>query len=165
MVAEQAAVMVGIGEVKVSKDPSSVLVAYGLGSCVGVCLYDETSKVGGLAHVMLPCSSDSANAQASTKFADQAIPTMLEQMMRLGADSRRMVAKMVGGAKMLSGPAFANGFNIGDRNVDAVKEALHLSGISIRAAEVGGNQGRTVTMRVESGMVLVRTAGAGEIEL
>lgn len=157
--------MVGIGEIKASKDPSSILVAYGLGSCVGVCLYDPATKVAGLAHVMLPSSAEAVSNSTASRFADRAVPMLLDEMAKLGANRRRVVAKMVGGAKMLTGPAFKNGFNIGERNVDAIKAVLQHSGVSLRAAEVGGSQGRTVTIRVGSGAVLVRTVGEGETEL
>ena len=164
-VGEQAAVMVGIGEIMVSKDPSSILVAYGLGSCGGVCLYDPAARVAGLAHVMLPSSAEAVGHTTASRFADRAVPMLLDEMARLGANRRRIVAKMAGGAKMLTGSAFANGFNIGERNVDAVKALLQHLGVSLRAAAVGGSQGRTVTMHVGSGAVLVRTAGEREAEL
>lgn len=157
--------MVGIGEVKVSRDRHATLVAYGLGSCIGVCLYDATAQVGGLAHVMLPSSAEAANHMVPTRFADQAVPKLLEEMVKLGASPRRVVAKIAGGAKMLTGAAFANGFNIGSRNAEAVRSALGHCGVPLLAAEVGGNQGRTLSMVVGSGTVLVRTVGEKETQL
>lgn len=157
--------MVGIGEVKALRGSPSVLVAYGLGSCVGVCLYDPLARVGGLAHVMLPSSGESLNNRSQTRFADTAVPRLLEEMTRLGASPRRVVAKIVGGAKMLTGPAFVLGFDIGARNVEAVKAALALSGVPLLASRVGGARGRTVTMHVGTGAVFVRAVGEREVEL
>ncbi len=159
-------VPVGIGEVRVSKNPSEVLVAYGLGSCVGVCLYDPDSKVGGLAHVMLPNSSEATSQRPLSKFADQAVPMLLEEMAKMGAASRRLVCKIAGGAQMLIAPGFStNGFNVGERNVEAVKAVLEQHRVSLRNSDTGGTRGRTLFIHVASGRIIVRTIGEKETEL
>ena len=159
-------VPVGIGELRASKDPLEVLVAYGLGSCIGVCLYDPQVKVGGLAHVMLPSSADAASQQPLSKFADQAVPMLIEEMGKLGALPRRMVCKMAGGAQMLVSPGFSgNGFNVGERNAEAVRAALGRHGVALQRAEVGGHRGRTLSIHVSTGRIMVRTIGEKEIEL
>ncbi len=157
--------MVGIGELRASADPEAILVAYGLGSCVGVCLYDPVARVGGLAHVMLPSSLEAANNAATSRFADTAIPMLLARMAELGGDSRRTAGKIAGGASMLNGAAFSDGFNIGARNVEAVKSALSRLGVPILAADVGGSRGRTLSIHLGSGTVLVRMAGEKDTEL
>ncbi len=164
--ADQIVVPVGIGELRVSKDPGEVLVAYGLGSCVGVVLYDPEAKVGGLAHVMLPNSADAVSQRPLSKFADQAVPMLLDEMKKLGGVPRRLVCKIAGGAQMLTAPGFStNGFNVGERNVDAVKAALRRHRVALLNAVTGGNRGRTLSVYTASGKIMVRTIGEKETEL
>ncbi len=164
--AGQVVVPVGIGELRTSKDSSTVLVAYGLGSCVGVCLYDRKVGVGGLAHVMLPSSEDALSLRPLSKFADQAIPMLIEEMRKLGASSRHMVCKIAGGAQMLTAPGFSvNGFNVGERNVEAVRAALSLHQVPVLGADTGGHRGRTLSLYLASGTVMVRAIGEKETEL
>ncbi|MCL4370472.1 MAG: chemotaxis protein CheD [Chloroflexi bacterium] len=164
--ADQVVVPVGIGELRASKDPSEVLVAYGLGSCVGVCMYDPESKVGGLAHVMLPNSADAHSQRPLSKFADQAVPMLMEEMRKLGAVPHRMVCKIAGGAQMLTAPGFSsNGFNVGERNVEAVKAVLGMHRVPLVRADTGGSRGRTLSVHLASGKIMVRTIGENETEL
>lgn len=166
MAEQQVVVPVGIGELRASRDPAEVLVAYGLGSCVGVCLYDPQARVGGLAHVMLPSSAEAASLNPPGKFADLAVPMLIEEMGRLGALPRRMVGKIAGGAQMLVAPGFSgNGFNVGERNVLAVRAALEGLRVPVLRAETGGNRGRTLSLHVATGRVMVRAIGERETEL
>jgi chemotaxis protein CheD len=159
-------VPVGIGELKISKDPLAVLVAYGLGSCVGVCVYDPESRTGGLAHVMLPNSAEAVSQRPLSKFADRAVPMLLEEMAKLGVPRRRLVSKIAGGAQMLVAPGFGgNGFNVGERNIEAVKAALERNRVPLLKADVGGHRGRTLAMHLAVGKILVRTIGETETEL
>lgn len=164
--AQELVLPVGIGELRASNDRSVVLVAYGLGSCVGVCLYDAEARVGGLAHIMLPNSAEALSQRPLSKFADHAIPMLVEEMVRLGANSRRLVGKIAGGAHMLVAPGFnVNGFNIGERNVEAVRSTLGRIRLPLVKAETGGNRGRTLALHPGSGKVMVRTVGEKEVEL
>ncbi len=164
--ADQVVVPIGIGELRASSDPSEVLVAYGLGSCIGVCLYDPGSGVGGLAHVMLPNSAEALIQRPLSKFADHAVPMLIEEMRKLGVVQRRLVCKIAGGAQMLVGPGFSgNGFNVGERNIEAVKAALARHKVPLVKAEVGGNRGRTLSVHLASGRIVVRTIGEKEFEL
>jgi chemotaxis protein CheD len=164
--AEQVIIPVGIGELKICRDPLDVLVAYGLGSCVGVCVYDPDSKVGGLAHVMLPNSAEAVSQRPLSKFADHAVAMLLEEMTRLGIPKRRLVSKIAGGAQMLVAPGFSgNGFNIGERNVEAVRAALDRLRLPLLKADTGGHRGRTLSMHLGVGKILVRTIGEEETEL
>ena len=155
-----AAVRVGISESGVVRNPDSISTL-GLGSCVGVTLYDERKKIGGMVHVMLP-STELAKGKDfnKSKFADSAVPDLLNQMIRFGADRRRLVAKLTGGAQMfaLSGAADSL-LKIGARNVDACKKALAALGIPILAEDTGGSWGRTVELFAETGILEVRAIG------
>ncbi len=158
-------ISVGIGEMKVTKDPTVVLAAYGLGSCVGVSVYDPVVRVGGLAHVMLPSSKEANHSTPGYKFADLAVPALIEQLMREGSKGKGLVCKLAGGAQVLSAPGRNNAFRIGERNVEAVKEALRQLGITPTAMDTGGSRGRTLRLVVHTGQVLVKTVGGQSMEL
>ena len=164
--ADHVVVPVGIGELRASKDPGEVLVAYGLGSCIGVCLYDPEAKVAGLAHVMLPSSAEALSQRPLSKFADYAIPMLLDEVGKLGAAPRRLICKIAGGAQMLTAPGFStNGFNVGERNAEAVKAALQRHRVPLLKADTGGHRGRTLSIYPVSGKVMVRTIGEKETDL
>lgn len=159
-------VPVGIGELKASKSSREVLIAYGLGSCVGVSVYDPDTGVAGLAHVMLPDSTEAQSQNPLGKFADLAVPMLLEEITNLGGRPRHLVGKIAGGAQMLTGTGFSkNGFNIGERNVQAVKAAFERYGIPLINADIGGNRGRTMAIHVANGKTTVRVIGEEEREL
>jgi chemotaxis protein CheD len=134
---------VRMGELAVSGTVGDELVAIGLGSCIGLALVDRTAHVAGLAHVVLPESQGKGEPRA--KFADLAVPDLIERVLVAGAVKRRLEAVLVGGARMFSVGA---GLDIGARNAEAVREALDKEGIRIRAEEIGGNRGRTARIIV-----------------
>ncbi len=148
---------------RVTNEADTVLVCLGLGSCVAICAYDPIAKVAGMAHVVLPASSN--GAAPHPKFADAAIPMIVEQMQELGALKIRIAIKIVGGAQMVGANGTIGVMNIGDRNVEAVTDALTRHSLEIRAADTGGNHGRTARFFVASGRVLVSQAGGDSHEL
>ncbi|MCL2071219.1 MAG: chemotaxis protein CheD [Oscillospiraceae bacterium] len=155
---------VGISDWKVSKPPD-VIVTYALGSCVGICLYDKRTKIAGLSHIMLPDSGNSGEANINRmKFADTAIPDMLKKMVALGAMQSGITAKIAGGATMFSASG-CDRFNIGERNVVAVKAALQTLRIPIIGQDTGANYGRTLFLYPETGKVKVKSASKGERDL
>ncbi|MCL5958633.1 MAG: chemotaxis protein CheD [Chloroflexi bacterium] len=158
-------VPVGIGELFVTKDHSLILVAYGLGSCVGVSAYDPVTGAGGLAHVMLPNSKETSTKAPGNRFADIAIPTLIRELKRLGATDKNVVFKVVGGAQMLGMAGKANAFRIGERNVEAVTEILKQHRIEPKAMDTGGCQGRTMRLFMDTGRVLLKIVGRGDVEI
>ena len=157
-------IKVGMADYKVGKNPSS-LISYGLGSCVGIAVYDPVSKVGGLAHIMLPDSKQARASDNPAKFADTALPLMLEDMLKMGAQKGRITAKIAGGAQMF---AFANATDImrvGERNADAVKAKLKQMDVRLIAEDTGGNYGRTVELNLENGIYYIKTIDKGQKEL
>ncbi len=146
--------IVGIAEVKVARDPDR-LVAYGLGSCVGVTLYDRWNKIGGLAHVMLPSSLPHGRVSTAGKYADTALEELLSSMASEGADLGRLEAKLVGGANMFSALS-QQAVSIGMRNVSAVRDKLGEKKIAILGEDVGGVHGRTMLFFLGDGRVEVR---------
>jgi chemotaxis protein CheD len=155
-------IVVDIAQVKAAPKPAK-LVSIGLGSCVGVALYDSHSKVGSLAHIMLPSSSGFDTIDNRAKYADTAIPLAIEKMEKLGASRSRIVAKIAGGAKMFS--FMPRDDYIGKKNVLAVKNVLKREDIRVVAEDTGGNVGRTVELDTTSGKLLVKTVRHGVKEL
>lgn len=151
-------IQVGIADLKVVREPGR-LITLGLGSCVGVSLYDPMVKVGGLLHVMLPDSTQFSNVNKLAKFADTGIPLMIQELQKMGARINRMQAKLVGGAQMFSGLDEKMTLNIGLRNTEKSREVLSNLNIRILAEDVGGNRGRTMIVDTASGMVTIRTMG------
>lgn len=151
---------VGMADLKVTAYPNT-LTTLGLGSCVGVAVYDRTSQVIGLAHVMLPSSQQSRNNENIAKFADTAIVKLLDEMTKLGANRKKMVAKLAGGAQMFALNQTSDLMRIGFRNVVACKEKLAELGIPVIAEDTGGNYGRTIELYSENGDLLIKTIGHG----
>ncbi len=155
--------MVGIGEWSVLKS-NGVLVCLGLGSCVGIALYDSAKKIGGLVHILLPIPQNNDNTNP-TKFASTGIPFLLEEMLRLGASRQSIVAKIAGGSQMFSIKGREDKINIGARNAEVTKNTLKSLGIPIVGEDVGGNFGRTMEFFVSNGIVKVKAIGRGEKEI
>ncbi len=152
-------IKVGMADLNVCKAPNSI-TTIGLGSCIGVTLYDPVSKVGGMAHVMLPDSTAIKNNTNIAKFADTGVTELLKRVLDAGATKSRLVAKMAGGAKMfeVSGGAAAT-INVGERNAAAVKSKLQEFGIKIVASDTGLNYGRTVVLDCNNGDFLIKAVG------
>ncbi|MBN1993174.1 MAG: chemotaxis protein CheD [Anaerolineae bacterium] len=155
---------VPIGEMVVSAETDEVLVVYGLGSCVVVCLYDPAVRVGGMLHALLPTSaSDNNRAGKPSKFVDQGVPLLIEALTALGAKPERLVAQLCGGIQRLTTPGANGALNIGERNVQAARTALHTVGLEIGAEATGGRTGRTVKLYIATGRVTVHTLGQEEV--
>jgi chemotaxis protein CheD len=150
---------VRMGEIEVSKRTGEELVARGLGSCIGLALIDRSSGVAGMAHIVLPESNGSTGEPG--KFADLAVPALVTRMQKAGAVARRLEAVMAGGARMFE----LGEMDIGARNADAVKAGLTRAGLRVRAAETGGNRGRTMRLTVGDFEVTVKEAGGEPVTL
>ncbi len=152
-------ITVGIGEFCVADDPLTFLACFGLGSCISLCAYDPVSKVAGMAHIVLPESNHSGHGSDQAKYADVAVPVLIEEMRKRGAVKSRLIVKLVGGAQMIQSPGFESVLDMGARNLEMTKKALSSEGIRPQASDTGGNQGRSVWLSAGSGEVMVRTAG------
>ena len=155
-------IKVGMADAKVSHNPA-VLVTIGLGSCVGIALYDPGAKVGGLAHIMLPSSKRASNGDINPmKYADTGIELTIKKMIELNALKRRITAKIAGGAHMFACARESSSFlKIGDNNVAAVKEKLAQEGIKLLAEDTGSNYGRTVELHTIDGKYVIKTIANG----
>ena len=135
------------------------LVTLGLGSCVAIMLYDPEARAGGMAHVLLPSRSLARDASNPAKFPETAVPLLLQRLSQLGADPRRIVAKLAGGASMFAALMTPGTIQMGERNVVAARNALRDASVPIAAEAVGGAQGRSVRFHLADGRVEVRTVG------
>ncbi len=151
-------IQVGIAELKVAGQPAR-LITMGLGSCVGLTLYDPLTKIGGLLHIMLPDSSLFSEVTKPAKFADLGIPLLLKEIKRQGGRVNNLQAKLAGGAQMFSGANDKFMLNIGERNIDSTRFILRRLGIRVLAEEVGGGRGRTMILDTASGRVYIRAVG------
>lgn len=151
-------IKVGMADLKVCVSPDS-LTTLGLGSCVGIAIRDPVTKIGGLAHIMLPNSEEIRNNGNIPKFADTGITELVHQMARMGANQGRMVAKIAGGAQMFAFQNKSEMVRIGDRNVEATKKKLSELRIPLLAQETGDCYGRTVIFYPETGDFVIKSVG------
>lgn len=153
-------IKVGMADLKVAKSPHE-LITLGLGSCIGITLYDPVAKIGGLAHIMLPDSTQIKNNANKAKFADTGIELLIEEMIKQGARLHRIVAKIAGGAQMFKFEHVGETMRVGARNIAAVKKGLQEHKIPILAEDVGENYGRTITLYTATGKLVIKTIGHG----
>jgi len=154
-------IQVGMADFKLAKAPDK-LMTVGLGSCVGICIYEKAGKIGALAHIMLPSSAQVKNSQNKAKFADTAIEMVLHDLFKKGANRSHLLAKIAGGAQMFKFSEDNDIIKIGERNSLAVEENLQKQGIKLVSKDTGGNYGRTIVFDPETGNLLIRTIGRGE---
>lgn len=151
-------IKVGMADLKTGRSPDT-LTTLGLGSCIGIALWDPVTKIGGLAHVMLPDSTKIRNNSNIAKFADTGIVELVRQMEMMGVPRKRMVAKIAGGACMFEVAGSTSVGNIGEKNALASKKKLKELGIRILAEDTGLNYGRTVELNCENGEYLIKAVG------
>ena len=157
-------IKVGIADLNIAFAPNK-LITVGLGSCVGIAIFDKDLGIGGLAHIMLPDSLQFNKINNEMKFADLAIPIMVENMIKKGAKLKNMKAKIAGGASMFNFPDKSIVMDIGNRNGIAVKDILKILAIPILAEDIGGNKGRTLIFDTTNGVLSIRTVGMGTVEI
>jgi chemotaxis protein CheD len=157
-----AELVVGISDLKVSSNPAESMITYALGSCIAVAVYDPAAKVGGLLHYMLPDSTlDAAKAKETpAMFADTGIPLLFKSCYKLGADKKRMVVKVAGGASILDESNF---FRIGQKNIMAMRKLFWSNNVLIDAEDTGKNFNRTVRIDLGTGKFYIKRAG-GQME-
>lgn len=156
-------VFVNMGQISAFKT-QGILTTVGLGSCVGVTLYDDLAKVGVMGHVFLPRSRERDAGAPPGKYADTGIPAMIDEAVRLGAQRSRLKAKMAGGANLFPN-LNANSTSIGTQNIEAVTEHLKKHGIAIIGKDVAGDYGRKMRFFVDTGVVTVTAIGKEAVEI
>ena len=137
-----------------------VIVTLGLGSCVAIMLHDPQMKAGAMAHVLLPSRSLAHDTSNLAKFPESAVPLLVDRLKALGAEPRRLVAKLAGGASMFSQLMTPGTIQMGERNIVASRNALRTASIPIVRESVGGERGRSIRFHVKDGRVEIRSVGA-----
>lgn len=150
---------VGVAQMRYSSSP--VILRTILGSCVGICIYDRVKKIGGMAHILLP--QNHKRGQNLEKYADTAIPLLVEEILKEGAKIENLSAKIVGGASMFKFGANVMLGQIGERNIEQTKIELEKLGISILVEDLRGNLGRVIDFFLEDGRMKVKAGGQEKI--
>ena len=151
-------IKVGMADLNICSGSDSI-TTLGLGSCVGVVLWDPTTKICGMVHVMLPDSTTIRNNSNVAKFADSGIDELLKRVLAKGARRQNLVAKIAGGAKMFSVQNKSDLISIGERNVAASIKKLKQLNIPLKAQDTGDNYGRTVTFYPATGQYHIKRVG------
>lgn len=155
---------VGMAQMKTTSSPD-ILVTRGLGSCLGIVIYDPYKKTGSLAHTMLPHIEETKIKSNPAKFVDSVISLMVNDLLKKGCLANNLVAKLFGGAHMFSSIPLEGPFGVGTKNIKAAKEKLAYYKIKIIAEDTGSNYGRTIFFDLTTGKVKVKTAFYGEREI
>lgn len=152
---EGSLINVGVAQVKIANGPAVLRTI--LGSCVGICIYDRMKKIGGLAHILLPV--DTSNGTAIEKFAETAIPHMVQMLLKEGAKKEFMSAKIAGGASMFKFEASVTLGQIGERNIEETKKMLAKLQIPLVEEDTGGSAGRVIDFFLDDGHLKVKANG------
>lgn len=151
-------IKVGMADMNVCAPPDCI-TTLGLGSCVGIVLYDPSRKVSGMVHVMLPDSTKIKNNENIAKFADTGIEELIRRLVAKGANRSALIAKIAGGAQMFAFSSNNDMLRVGERNVEATKDKLNSLRIPIVAQDTGANYGRTIEFSPETGELLIKSVG------
>jgi chemotaxis protein CheD len=156
--------VVGIADLKLSNRQGDLLVTYALGSCLGVCIHDPVAKVGGLLHAMLPsATADMEKGKINpAKYVDSGVTALFKEAYRLGASKERIIVKVAGGASVAA-MGEVDSFQIGKRNIVALKKLFWKNGVLIRGEDLAGNTSRTVSLDVATGEVRIKANGTDTI--
>ncbi len=154
---------VGIADYKLC-NPSQKITTLGLGSCLGVVIYDPTTKICGLAHVMLPDSTRISRNENRKKFADTCLQDMYDELIKQSINRQRLVAKLAGGAKMFSHHSSTNIMNIGAQNYVAVCQKLAKLNVPVIAEDIGGTSSRTIVFDPQTQLLTIRGVNNREIQ-
>lgn len=150
-----------MGQVVFSSKDQTELRVLGLGSCIGLCIFDPVAKLAAVAHIVLPEARASRSPEPG-KYADTAVPYVISEMAKKGAVKHRLRAAIVGGAQLFSFAGASESLNVGERNIAAVKRQLADAKVKLLAEDVGGKIGRTVLLNAKTGDVTVRQSGSPE---
>jgi len=162
---QDRALVVGLGEFALSRDPGDTLICYGIGSCIAFTAFDRSSGIGAMAHFVLPDGVATSRSAPVTRFCDRGVPYVAARLSEAGANLRMTVFRMAGGARMTAAAIATSKLNIGERNIAATKEAAAQSGLRVCAEDLGGTHGRTIRLSMRSGTLTVTMVGGSTIEL
>ena len=154
---DKSLINVGIAQLKTGAKATVLRTI--LGSCIGICIYDRIKKVGGMVHILLPNSIQGKDIKIPEKYAESAIPLLVERLLKEGAKKETMSAKIAGGASMFKFESSISLGQIGERNIAETKKVLEKLKIPLLQEDVGGNVGRVINFFLQDGRLAVRAAG------
>jgi len=157
-------ISISLGEVAIYKDPNDVLVAYGLGSCLGIAMVDPVKHISGMLPAVLPQRLNGTEP-VCPRYVDCGIEGLLEAMIDAGADKRRLIIRMAGGSNMLISSGLSATFDVGNRNISSAHATFQRLNLPLHKEDVGGHTGRTVSLYVADNRMTVRMVGGKEQEL
>lgn len=151
-------VVIDVSDARVSNDPADVLVTFSLGSCIAVCAYDRSARIGGMLHYQLPSSTMDPDRAKSRPlmYADTGIKALVDKLVSMGAKKKRLQVKVADGAAMNAGP---KGFNLGKRNYLALRKIMWNNGMFIDSKDVGGSSPRNMQLNIADGTVTIKSNG------
>jgi len=154
-------ITVGVADMKHSSSPEDVIITHALGSCLGITVWDPVARIGGMLHVMLPCSriDPEKAAERPFMFVDTGVPLLFKEAYRLGAEKSRLIVRVAGGAAVHGKSDEEDLFKIGKRNVAMLRKLLWKNGVLVDAEDVGGHCSRTMSLEVGTGRVILRVDG------
>ncbi len=159
--------IVGIADMKISADPASRIITYSLGSCLGITAYDPHVRVGGLLHVMLPLSERGAGRKKAEMnpymYVDTGVAGFLNSLFSRGAEKKRLVIKVAGGAFLNIGNKDESLFQIGKRNFLVLRKLLWKNDLLMKSYDVGGNYPRTMWLDIATGSVCIKFKGTVKV--
>ena len=161
---EEKIIEVDLADLKIAQLPAR-LVTRGLGSCLGITIYDPIKKIGAMAHAMLPDIDKARIKFNPARFVNSVIRKAVEELEKLGSSKVHLVAKLFGGAHMFTFIAFDSVLNVGQKNIEMAQDVLKELGVKVAAQETGGTFGRTIELNLQNGKVMVRTISLGEKEV
>ena len=163
MINDKQITPVPIGKVVTSRILNEVLVVYGLGSCVAICVYDPKIHVAGILHALLPEPKRmNQTDMIPSKYVNLGWSILLNEVLAQGAHKHRLHIYLCGGAKVINSPGFEHLLSIGERNVTAAKKVINASGLIIKKKVIGGHVGRTIKLTVATGQLSVKSIGQSE---
>lgn len=148
--------IVGLGGMIVTNETPARIMTFALSSCVGMTVFDPKKQVAGMIHIVLPepLSSVASAGHPPSYFATLGVPTLFDHIQyRYGCAKEDLMVKLYGGAD--SGSS-SDVFQIGRRNIEAVRTLLTDLGVKLSGMDTGGDQSRTLFMDVETGKISVR---------
>jgi chemotaxis protein CheD len=153
---------VNFSEMKISSNPVETLVAFSIGAGIGMTAHDPVGGVGGILNFILP-DSTKANGingeQNPLMFADTGIAAFLKALLEKGARVENLKVVIAGGAHIMDQTGV---FNIGHKNLEALKNSLGDHDLEIYHEAVGGTNGRAISLEIGSGTSIIKTIGEGE---
>ncbi len=145
-------ITIHIGMLYASTEPTIIYTL--LGSCVAVCLYDPVSRVGGMNHILLPGSADMRHFNSSARYGINAMELLINRIMAIGGNRKRLVAKAFGGAHVLPSISLENG--VGRKNSEFILEFLEVERINLVSHDLGGYEARKIYFHTDTGEVLLK---------